>query len=65
MAAMEGYGSGLSYVYIGNAPGTAFENTYCSQCKALLVERSGHEILQNHLNSGSCSFCNTKTAGLW
>jgi pyruvate formate lyase activating enzyme len=65
LAAMEGYASGLNYVYTGNAPGTNFENTYCSECKSLLVERSGYEILQNHLNFGSCSFCKTPIAGLW
>ena len=56
---------GLKYVYIGNVPGTEGDNTYCPNCKALLVERVGYQILQNKIKSGKCSHCGTPIAGVW
>ena len=56
---------GLKYVYIGNVPGTEGDNTYCPNCKALLVERVGYQILQNNIKSGKCSHCGTPIAGVW
>ncbi len=40
-AQMIGYEEGLRYVYIGNVPGHKGENTYCHNCKKLLIERIG------------------------
>jgi pyruvate formate lyase activating enzyme len=57
--------AGMKYVYIGNVPGTTFENTYCPHCKKLIIERQGFAILQNNLKSSSCKFCGTKIAGIW
>ncbi len=56
---------GLKYVYIGNVPGTEGDNTYCPNCKALLVERVGYQILQNNIKDGKCSHCGTPIAGVW
>jgi len=37
---------GLNYVYIGNVPGHRFENTYCPNCKELLIKRFSFEIVK-------------------
>jgi pyruvate formate lyase activating enzyme len=57
--------SGMHYVYLGNVAGHQSENTYCSQCKKLLIERRVFTILQNNLNQGSCKYCRKKVAGVW
>ncbi len=36
--------AGLKYVYIGNVPGHRYENTYCPNCRELLIKRFGFEI---------------------
>jgi pyruvate formate lyase activating enzyme len=56
---------GLKYVYIGNIPGLDSENTLCSKCHSLVVERRGYSILQNHIFGGKCTFCGTTIAGVW
>ncbi len=33
--------NGLEYVYIGNVPGSKYENTYCPGCGTLAIERNG------------------------
>jgi pyruvate formate lyase activating enzyme len=56
---------GLKYVYIGNVPGTDAENTYCPNCKEIVIERKGFRIIQNNLVDGKCKNCNTPIAGVW
>jgi pyruvate formate lyase activating enzyme len=56
---------GLHYVYIGNVPGHPAENTYCPQCKKIVVERTGFTVQQMNIRNGSCAFCKTKIAGKW
>ncbi|MCM8778836.1 MAG: AmmeMemoRadiSam system radical SAM enzyme [Candidatus Omnitrophica bacterium] len=56
---------GLNYVYIGNVPGHPGENTYCPQCKAILIERRGFFLTQYHLNKNRCKFCGQEIAGIW
>jgi len=56
---------GLKYVYIGNIPGHAFENTYCPNCKRIVVARIGYEILENNISGGKCKSCGRKIAGIW
>lgn len=47
----------LNFVYIGNVQGPG-SNTYCPCCNALLVERAGLALVQNHLSrSGACPDC--------
>ncbi len=36
--------NGLEYVYIGNAPGNPYEDTYCPRCGTMLIDRYGFEI---------------------
>ncbi len=53
-----GIDAGLKHVYIGNVPGHPAENTYCPNCKRLLVRRVGYEIGEYNLTAdGKCSFC--------
>ncbi|MHA1144595.1 MAG: AmmeMemoRadiSam system radical SAM enzyme [Candidatus Helarchaeota archaeon] len=39
-----GHDEGLNYVYLGNVSGHEEENTYCHNCKALLIERHGYSV---------------------
>ena len=56
---------GLQYVYIGNIPGHAAENTYCPKCKKIIVKRSGYTVLENDIIDGKCKFCGEKIYGVW
>ncbi len=56
---------GLHFVYIGNVPGHPAENTYCPQCKRMLVQRAGFEIRQMMIRNGACPFCKAKIPGVW
>ncbi len=56
---------GLKYVYIGNIAGNPAENTYCPNCKKILIERKGYFILQNNIKDGKCSFCGEEIKGVW
>lgn len=56
--------AGLKYVYIGNIRSEA-ENTYCPECKKLLIERIGYFVKQNNISKGKCRFCSSKIAGIW
>lgn len=57
--------SGLQYVYIGNVPGHAAENTYCHNCGKMIVERRGFTILSNNIAGGTCRYCSTRIPGVW
>ena len=57
---------GLHYVYIGNVPGHPAQNTYCPQCRKILVERVG--FTANSLlirKDGTCPFCRHHIPGIW
>jgi pyruvate formate lyase activating enzyme len=56
---------GLHYVYIGNVPGHPAQNTYCPQCKKLLVERVGFTASQMLIRQNSCPFCHHPIPGIW
>jgi pyruvate formate lyase activating enzyme len=67
-AASIGRAAGLRYVYAGNLPGGVgeLENTNCPNCRALLVERSGFDVLQNNLTAdGTCPHCHRPIPGFW
>jgi len=57
--------SGLKHVYLGNAPDIpGGENTFCSGCGALLIERKGFFVSKNLLNRGGrCPECKKKLRG--
>ncbi len=56
---------GLSFVYIGNIQSEEGENTYCPDCKRLLVERVRYVIRQNHIKDGECPDCGKEIYGVW
>jgi len=56
---------GLHYVYLGNVPGHAGENTFCPKCRRLLIEREGFFIRGLHLKQGRCPGCRQTIPGLW
>jgi len=55
---------GLRYVYEGNVPGEAGENTYCYKCGKLLIRRYGYQILENRIKNSVCSYCGAKIDGV-
>jgi len=56
---------GIRYVYVGNVPGHDGENTYCHNCKKLLIERNGYVLKQVNIENGKCRFCGTAIPGRW
>lgn len=58
-------GEGLHYVYIGNVPGHKAENTFCSRCQNIVVERVGFQVKKINLESGNCKFCRNPIPGIW
>ncbi len=57
--------AGIKYVYIGNVPGHSAQNTYCSKCKKIIIERRGYRIINNHIKESCCKFCGEKISGIW
>ena len=54
---------GLNYVYIGNAPGHRYENTYCPNCNELVVKRFSFEIVRSYLTEDMrCPACGANVA---
>jgi pyruvate formate lyase activating enzyme len=56
---------GLHYVYIGNVPGHPAQNTYCPQCRKLLVERVGFTASEMLIRKDRCPFCQHPIPGVW
>ncbi|MEK9130166.1 MAG: AmmeMemoRadiSam system radical SAM enzyme [Patescibacteria group bacterium] len=51
-----GLNVGLKYVYIGNIGNHASNDTYCPECKTLIIERNDYQIKQFDKN-GKCPKC--------
>jgi pyruvate formate lyase activating enzyme len=67
-AASIGREAGLHYVYAGNLPGRVggLENTICPNCRTLLVERFGFEVVRNRITAdGACPGCRLAIPGFW
>lgn len=60
-----GLKAGLRYIYTGNIPGYEGENTYCYECKKLLIERNGFRINKNEITGGTCPACGVKIDGIF
>ncbi|MFA5275434.1 MAG: AmmeMemoRadiSam system radical SAM enzyme [Candidatus Omnitrophota bacterium] len=56
--------AGLKFIYIGNLPGSG-SDTYCPECKKLLIKREFFDLSRNNLEEGRCSFCRTAIAGVF
>ena len=48
---------GLHFVYVGNVPGHAGENTICYSCGKLVVNRVGYDTRVVGLDGSKCRFC--------
>lgn len=59
-----GRAAGLRYVYQGNVPGEGGENTYCYQCRALLIDRYGFYVRSNRIQRGHCPHCGANIDGV-
>jgi len=56
---------GIRYVYLGNVPDHEGNNTYCHNCKKLLIERQGYYIPTYNIIGNKCKFCKTVIPGVW
>jgi pyruvate formate lyase activating enzyme len=63
-ARMIGLEAGLRYVYSGNLPGDAGENTVCYGCGEVLIERWGYHISKNVITDGKCPKCEASLDGI-
>jgi pyruvate formate lyase activating enzyme len=52
-----GLEAGLRYVYSGNIPGNAGENTYCYNCGKILISRYGYQLGETHIDNSRCEYC--------
>ena len=67
-AADIGREAGLRFIYAGNLPGkvAGLEDTRCSSCREVLVERYGYFIRSYRITpDGACPSCHTKVPGRW
>jgi len=60
-----GLKAGLKYVYVGNIPGDEGENTYCPNCRRIIINRSGYWIGKIKIKRGRCEFCGFPIEGMW
>ena len=56
---------GIRYVYVGNVARHEGNNTYCHNCRKLLIERRGYFIPTYNLIGNECKFCSTVIPGVW
>lgn len=56
---------GLNYLYGGNINTDDWNNTYCPNCKSVLIERNGYYTKIKNLSHGKCSSCGCVIAGVW
>jgi pyruvate formate lyase activating enzyme len=59
-----GFKAGLKFVYVGNVYGFG-NDTYCPNCKKLLVKREVFSIIEDNIKQGKCSFCNAAVPGIF
>ncbi len=59
-----GLEAGLRYVYTGNVPGDAGEDTVCYNCGKLLIDRLGFQILKYQIKEQRCFHCKTPIDGV-
>ncbi|MBU2623878.1 MAG: AmmeMemoRadiSam system radical SAM enzyme [Proteobacteria bacterium] len=56
---------GIRYAYVGNVPNHEGINTYCHNCKKLIIERKGYLVPVYNLAGNRCKFCSTIIPGVW
>ncbi len=57
--------TGVRFVYIGNVPGHAGNNTYCPVCGRPIIVRQGFAVSEYHLKAGVCTYCGEAIPGVW
>jgi len=60
-----GLKAGLRYVYTGNVPGNAAENTFCYSCGEMVIERWGFQVGKLRIKNGQCEKCGAQIDGVW
>ncbi len=60
-----GKDAGLKYVYTGNLPEGGHNNTECSGCGEVLVERRGMSCVGCNVKEGKCPKCDEVVPGVW
>lgn len=66
MACQIASSNGINFVYIGNAPESEYQSTFCPICKNVLIQRSEIEVTISGLNeSGKCQKCGNNIPGIW
>jgi pyruvate formate lyase activating enzyme len=58
-------GKGIHYAYVGNVPDHPGNHTYCPQCKAVVIRRSGFFVVETTLKDGRCGHCRHMIPGVW
>lgn len=48
---------GLQFVYLGNVLGHRLENTYCPECRELLIRRHGLSVVDYRVQDSACPAC--------
>ncbi|MBN2071328.1 MAG: AmmeMemoRadiSam system radical SAM enzyme [Candidatus Krumholzibacteriota bacterium] len=57
--------AGIRFVYIGNLPGHAAENTYCPDCGEKIISRKGYTVGKIDIVNGKCLYCGNTVPGSW
>jgi pyruvate formate lyase activating enzyme len=60
-----GLKAGLKYVYTGNVPGDAGENTLCYGCGEIVIERWGFRVGKLGIENSRCIHCGVEIDGVW
>jgi pyruvate formate lyase activating enzyme len=60
-----GLKAGLRYVYTGNVPGNAAENTFCYSCGEKVIERWGFQVGKLRIKDSRCEKCGAPIDGVW
>jgi pyruvate formate lyase activating enzyme len=53
----------LSNVYLGNMPSD--NNTYCNNCRTILIRREGYDVTIEGINNKKCISCGKRIEGVW
>jgi pyruvate formate lyase activating enzyme len=63
-AAAIGRAAGLRHVYVGNAPELGMEDTRCTGCERILIERRGYRSRSHLTAAGTCPGCGRPLEGI-
>lgn len=55
--------AGLRYIYLGNV--REGDETYCHNCKNILIKREGFNVVENKIAGSKCPKCNTVVSGIF